>query len=742
MGYDFIDTDPRLVKTYKHALENGYDAEINNNEVLVKKICENCGEEFKINYFSREISFCSNNCALVYVNSNDKIKEKRTDSVNETYSKKGEETKLKQLKIYSGLKFKLKREPFLKEWENECTNNNVPFRLKTKYGYNSFKQLKGESEFFNHKVISVELDGFEDVYNGTVDEFHNFFSGGFEEKNGFNKPKYLSINQLQCGEIPLCPYDSCRLLALNLYAYVNNPFTSTSSFDFKLFKEHVTYAQRFMDDIVDLEIEKIDTIIEKIQNDPEPNDIKRTELELWYKIKDKAEQGRRTGLGITAEGDMLAALGYKYGTTDATDFSKNIHKTLAVTAYESSITMAKERGAFKAWDFETEINNPFIQRIWENLSDEYKEMFKLYGRRNISILTIAPTGTTSMMTQTTSGIEPVYLPAYMRRRKINPNDKSAKSSFIDEIGDHWEEYPIFHPKFKVWAEVNGHNVDELEQLNETDLNNLVKLSPYYGATANDVDWVEKVRMQGKIQLWVDHSISVTVNLPNSATEELVGNVYKTGWESGCKGITVYRDGSRSGVLVSKSESKKSNIFTENNAPKRTENLPCDVMRFTIKGEKWIGFLGLFDNRPYEIYSGLQEKVNIPSYIETGIIKKVKIKGEESRYDFIYYDKDGYHQEFRGLNRAFNREYWNVARMLSAILRHGMPLPNVMGLIDRLDFGESDITSWKNGIKRMLKKYIKDGTKPKGTICSECGSNNMIYKEGCITCLDCGNSKCE
>lgn len=553
---------------------------------------------------------------------------------------------------------------------------------------------------------------------------------------------WKTVSTNPCGEIPLCPYDSCRLLALNLYSYVNEPFTANANFNFTLFKEHVIYAERFMDDIVDLEIEKIDTIIAKIKSDPEPEEIKRTELELWTKIKEKAEQGRRTGLGITAEGDMLAALGFKYGTEEATNFSEEVHKVLAVTAYESSIIMAKERGSFKVWDFETEINNPFIQRIWENLSDEYKLMMKEYGRRNIALLTAAPTGSVSIMTQTTSGIEPVFLPAYMRRRKINPNDKSATATFVDEVGDSWEEYPVFHPKFKIWAEVNGYNVSELETLSEIELNKLVKLSPYFGATSNDVDWVQKVNMQGKIQKWIDHSISVTVNLPSDATEELVGKVYKAGWETGCKGITVYRDGSRSGVLVSKSETKKTDTFGENNSPKRPEFLQADVMRFTIKGEKWIGFLGLYDNRPYEIYTGLQEKVNIPNYIESGFIKKVKIKGEESRYDFIFVDKDGYNQEFRGLNRAFNREYWNVARMLSAILRHGMPLPHVTGLVDKLDFGESDITSWKNGIKRMIKKYIKDGTKIKGEECPECGSHHIIYKEGCKTCLDCNWSKCD
>lgn len=556
--------------------------------------------------------------------------------------------------------------------------------------------------------------------------------------------EWETVSTNPCGEIPLCKSDSCRLLALNLYSYVNNPFTPDANFDWDLFEEHVIYAQRFMDDIIDLEIEKIDSILEKLNNDPEPEKIKRNEIDLWIGVREKAEQGRRTGLGITSEGDMIAALGLKYGTTESTDFAESVHKKLAVTAYKSSIIMAKERGSFKVWDFDTEFNNPFIQRIWNELDDNFKELYKKYGRRNIAQLTIAPTGSVSIMTQTTSGIEPVFLPVYTRRRKINPNDKNTKTSFIDEVGDHWEEYNVFHPKFKIWAEINGYDTDELERMKSTDLQSIIEKSPYFGATSNDVNWVEKVNMQGKIQKWVDHSISVTVNLPNDATEELVSEVYETGWRSGCKGLTVYRDGSRSGVLISKSEgTKKSDIFQENDAPKRPKSLSCDVIRFTTKGEKWIGFLGLIDNRPYEIFTGLQEKVNIPTYIESGEIVKTKFKDDESRYDFVYIDKDGYQQEFRGLNRAFNREFWNVGRLISGILRHGMPLPNLLTLLDKLDFGDSEnITSWKNGVKRMIKKYIKDGTKTKGETCPECGSHNIVYKEGCKTCLDCSWSRCD
>lgn len=589
------------------------------------------------------------------------------------------------------------------------------------------------------KIKKINIKQNEDVYDLKVNNNHNFFAN-----------KLLVHN---CGEIPLNPYDSCRLVAMNLYSYVENPFTPNAKFNFELFKEHVMYAERFMDDIVDLEIEKIDQILQKIQNDPEPDEIKSVEINLWNKIKEKAYQGRRTGLGITSEGDMLAALGLQYGTKDATDFAENVHKILATNAYKSSIIMAEERGCFQVWNYENEKNNPFINRILKSLEEsnenEIIKKYKKTGRRNISLLTIAPTGTVSLMTQTTSGIEPVFLPVYKRRRKINPNDKNVTVARVDEVGDSWEEYNVYHPKFKVWAEIMGYDFSELEKMKTTDLNEIVKKSPYNGASSNDVDWVEKVKMQGRIQKWVDHSISVTINLPSDVTEDLVSKVYQTAWESGCKGCTVYRDGSRDGVLVSKDskDSKKSNIFIENDAPKRPTVLPCDVIRFTNKGEKWIGFLGLLDNRPYEIFTGLQDAVNIPQYIEKGEIVKIndvnaKIDGH-SRYDFRYIDKDGYVQEFRGLSRAFNREYWNTGRLISAILRHGMPLPNVLQIIDKLYFESDDISSWKSGVKRMIKKYIKDGTTIKGDACPVCGSK-MIFKEGCKSCSnpECTYSKCE
>lgn len=559
----------------------------------------------------------------------------------------------------------------------------------------------------------------------------------------YSKFGFKTVSTNPCGEIPLNPYDSCRLLAINLFSYVINPFTKDAKFDFDLLAEHTDYAQRFMDDIVELEVEKIDAILKKIKTDPETDDIKRIETDLWIKIKEKALQGRRTGLGITSEGDMLAALDLIYGTDESTKFSTKVHKHIAVNAYKSTIDMAKERGSFEVWNWELEMNNPFIQRIYNELSDEYKSLLKEHGRRNIALLTIAPTGSVSLMTQTTSGIEPVFLPVYKRRRKINPNDKDAKTSFVDEVGDHWEDYNVYHPKFKMWAEINGHDISELENMKDSEIDKLVEESPYYGATSNDVDWVSKVKMQGEIQKWIDHSISVTVNLPEIATEDIVASVYQMGWESGCKGITVYREGSRSGVLISKKE-KSSNIFVENDAPKRPKSLPCEVMRFTNKGEKWIGFLGLYENKPYEVFTGLQEAVNIPSNVTTAEI--IKVKGVEkdghSRYDLRWVDKDGYTQEFRGLSRAFNREYWNIGRMTSGLLRHGMPLLNVIALIDKLDFGDSDvISSWRNGVKRMIKKYIKDGTSISGETCPDCNSP-MIFKEGCKSCSHCSYSKCE
>jgi len=551
---------------------------------------------------------------------------------------------------------------------------------------------------------------------------------------------YRTVSTNPCGEIPLCPYDSCRLLAINLYSYVENPFTKKAKFNFDLFKEHIHYAQRIMDDIIDLELEKIDAILEKIYADPEDENIKYVEKSLWENIKRKANEGRRTGIGITAEGDMLAAMGLRYGSEDATDFSEEIHKTTALEAYRSSVYLAKDRGPFKIYDAEREKNNPMINRIKNADPGLYEKMTK-YGRRNIALLTIAPTGTTSLMTQTTSGIEPVFLPVYKRRRKVNPGDKDVRIDFTDENGDSWEEYIVFHHKFKTWMEANGY--DTKRDYSQEELNELVTKSPYYKATSNDVDWLAKVRMQGRIQKWVDHSISVTINLPSDVKEELVGELYMEAWKSGCKGVTVYRDGSRSGVLISNDEPKdkrKVGGFPV----KRPERLEADVVRFQNNKDKWIAFVGLIDGRPYEIFTGFsddEDGILLPRSISKGYIIKNWDDEENSRYDFQYINSRGYKTTIEGLSHKFNPVYWNYAKLISGTLRHGMPIHKVVELVTSLQLDNETINSWKAGVARALKKYIPDGTLAEGALCEECGSHEVIYQEGCLTCISCGSSKC-
>lgn len=551
---------------------------------------------------------------------------------------------------------------------------------------------------------------------------------------------YKTISTNPCGEIPLCPYDSCRLLAINLFSYVNNPFDENASFDFELFKEHIGVAQRIMDDIIDLELEKIDAILKKIESDPEEEEVKRVERNLWKNIQHKAKEGRRTGIGITAEGDMLAALGYKYGTEKANEFSEEIHKTIALAAYRASVETAKERGAFDIYDAQREVNNPFMMRIKEADKALYDDMVK-YGRRNIALLTIAPTGTTSLMTQTTSGIEPVFMPVYKRRRKVNPNDKDVRVDFVDEVGDSWEEYIVFHHRFKQWMKVNGYDTDK--NYSQEELNELIEKSPYFGATSNDVDWLSKVRMQGAVQKWVDHSISVTINLPNDVSEELVGKLYLEAWEAGCKGVTVYRDGSRSGVLISNEEKAEEETLTTF-PTKRPEVLNADVVRFQNNRERWIAVIGLIDNKPYEIFTGLiddEDGLVLPRWVEKGLVIKNSNKNGSSRYDFEYENKRGYKTRIEGLSHKFNPEYWNYAKLISGTLRHGMPIEKVVDLINSLQLDSESINTWKNGVARALKRYIADGTQAGKEKCLNCNSKNLIYQEGCLTCKDCGSSKC-
>ncbi len=558
---------------------------------------------------------------------------------------------------------------------------------------------------------------------------------------------YRTVSTNPCGEIPLCPYDSCRLLAINLYSYVVNPYTKEAYFDFDLFKKHVALAQRIMDDIIDLELEKIEKIIAKIDSDPESEEVKEAEKHLWEKIYKKSGQGRRTGVGITAEGDMLAAMGLRYGTEEATEFSEQVHKTIALEAYRSSVNMAKERGAFAIYDSEREKNNPFINRLKEADPELYEEM-KKYGRRNIACLTIAPTGTTSLMTQTTSGIEPVFMPVYKRRRKVNPNDPQTHVDFVDETGDAFEEYIVFHHKFVEWMTVNGY--DSTKRYTQEEIDKLVEKSPYYKATSNDVDWLMKVKMQGRIQKWVDHSISVTINLPNDVDEALVNRLYVEAWRSGCKGCTVYRDGSRSGVLLSTKKDKKD---------KKEELPPCkpptvvevrpkvleaEVVRFQNNKEKWVAFVGLLDGHPYEIFTGLQddeEGISLPKSVTTGrIIKNIDEEGNK-RYDFQFENKRGYKTTIEGLSEKFNKEYWNYAKLISGVLRWRMPIDRVIKLVDSLQLDSENINTWKNGVERALKKYVTDGTSAEGQKCPNCGNETLVYQEGCLICKTCGTSRC-
>ena len=558
---------------------------------------------------------------------------------------------------------------------------------------------------------------------------------------------FRTVSTNPCGEIPLCPYDSCRLLSVNLYSYVVNPFTPEAYFDFDLFKKHVALAQRIMDDIVDMEMEKIDKIIEKVKSDPQADVVKETELHLWQKIKRKSAMGRRTGVGITAEGDMLAAMNLRYGTQEATDFSVEVHKTLALAAYRSSVVMAKERGAFEVYDSEREKNNPFINRIREADPELYADMLK-YGRRNIACLTIAPTGTTSLMTQTTSGIEPVFMPVYKRRRKVNPTDTDVHVDFVDESGDSFEEFIVFHHKFLTWMKINGYDTEK--RYTQEELDQLVEKSPYYKATANDVDWLMKVRMQGAIQKWVDHSISVTINLPNNVDEQLVNRLYVEAWRSGCKGCTVYRDGSRSGVMIAveKKDKKKAEEKHICEPPTVTEvrpkELECDVVRFQNNKEKWVAFVGLLDGYPYEIFTGLQddeEGISLPKSVNKGkIIKKIDENGKK-RYDFQFENKRGYKTTVEGLSEKFNPEYWNYAKLISGVLRYRMPIANVIKLVGQLQMDSQSINTWKIGVERALKKYIVDGTEAKGQKCPVCGQETLVYQEGCLICKNCGSSRC-
>ncbi|MEZ4939225.1 MAG: hypothetical protein R3D58_00060 [Saprospiraceae bacterium] len=741
LGFSHVELDPRLVRTLQTAKDQGYETRFLNGKVFVKKICEYCKKSFWTEYHRREIAYCSFQCLNAKLNTSRAIRNKRTTAVNNAYREKATEIKSRQLEVFTGLRYSLNRPPKMKEWEAACKTAGLPYRVGTKHGFDTYETLKTEAGFFNHRVVAIEFDGYADVYNGTVDRHHNFFAGGWVSKTANGKEKRIYLNQKNCGEIPLCPYDSCRLLAINLLSYVEKPYTPEASFNVELFKKHGQLAQRVMDDIIDLELEKIESILHKLDNDPEPESVRSTERELWLKIQKKCRQGRRTGIGITAEGDMLAALGIRYGSPESLDFCENLHRTLALAVYRGSVELARERGAFPIYDAAREENNPMINRLREADPELYADMVK-YGRRNIALLTIAPTGTTSLMTQTTSGLEPVFRISYKRRRKVNPNDKNARITFTDEVGDSWEDYHVFHLPFKEWLKTNGHDPEQLQNLPEAELQNIMEQSPWYGATAEDVDWVNKVHLQGRVQKWVDHSISVTVNVPEEATEELIEKIYRTGWEAGCKGMTVYREGSRSGVLVSdkKGEPKKTD-FTETAAPKRPKVLDAVVVSFRNNDERWVAVVGLYQGRPYEIFTGrAEDSFSILTQVSEGKVLKVKENGK-NRYDFQYIDKGGYKVTIEGLSRTFDKEYWNYARLISGILRHGMPLPYVVDVVDHLNLETASLNSWKNGVVRTLRKFIPDGTEPSHNVCPSCKTNNLVYQEGCLHCKNCGHSEC-
>ncbi len=747
LNFSYIHQDPRVLRTYLAAKEQGYTAKVENNRVWVEKNCEKCGKAFWAEYHRREIAYCSFACVNKNLNENAAIQGKRIESLNTTYAEKAIVTKTKQLDVFTKLRYELGRIPLQKEWEIACKEQGVSYRLRTKYGFPSWNILKEKAQFHNHRVVSVAFDGYEDVYSGTVDEHHNYFAGGWKTATKGGKEKFLYLNQLNCGEIPLCPYDSCRLLAINLFSYVEKPFTKEATFNFDKFSQHVQYAQRIMDDIIDLELEKIDLILNKVSKDPEEQEIKMVERKLWQKIKKTCEEGRRTGVGITAEGDMLAAMGIQYGSDEGIAFSVKVHQTLALNAYRSSVTMAKERGGFPIYEATREVNNPFIQRIKTAEPALYADMLR-HGRRNIALLTIAPTGTTSLMAQTSSGIEPVFMVSYKRRRKVNPNDQDVNATFVDEVGDHWEEYHVFHHKFMDWLAANGHDVEVVKKLPEDQLQTIIEQSPYYKATANDIDWVQKVKMQGAIQKWVDHSISVTVNVPNETTVDMVRQIYEAAWEAGCKGCTIYRDGSRSGVLVASDDTgtkadDRSKVFAETFAPKRPQKLEASVVRFRNDNESWIAVVGILDDRPYEIFTGRAvDTFNLPDYVNKGYVIKGEDEHGERCYDFQFHDKAGYRVTIEGLSRSFKKEYWNYAKLISGVLRHGMPLHYVVEMVSSLNAEEQYINSWKNGVARALKKFIPDGTKAAKQTCQSCGDpDGLIYKEGCLMCKSCGHSEC-
>ena len=721
LGHEYNDKDTRLLRRYQEALTNGYNAKItDDNQLLVEKVCEECENTFWTNYDTREYALCSKSCTNVYLNKNTDVNERRKNSINETYKLKGREKTKNQIKIFSDLKFSLNREPNYNEWVNKCKENNIPFRLGTKYGFQSFDEIKENAEFHNHKVVSVELCGYEDVYNGTVDNYHNFFCGGFEEKTKSNKTKIIFVNNLQCGEVPLSPYDSCRLGSINLSNMVKDPYTKKAELDYELLSRVTRVSQRLMDDIVSLEEEKIKDIISKIESDPEDPELKRTELKLWNTVLDVLQKGRRTGVGVLGLGDMLAKLGIKYGTKEATTLIDKVFETIAVNSYRESVQLAKERGCFPIWNADKEAQNPFIIRVISNhfTTKEYND-YLTYGRRNIANLSIAPTGTLALLARTTSGIEPVFKIYYKRRRKINSNEEGVKIDFKDENGDCWQEYNVFHPEFLNWAKLSE---VKIEGISDEDLDKIVGYSPWGGSESHNIDYLEKVNMQGVIQKWIDHSISVTHNLPEKISIEEVNKIYLQAWKSGCKGCTIYREGSRQGVLIT----KKDDELKINNAPKRPKELKADYYVTSANGIKYAVIIGLWKdtNHPYEIFAFENPPMDKNTH---GRIVKVK----KGHYKFINGEF-----EIDNIQLAAERvEQRAHTIFLSMLLRHGAPVEHLVNVAKKVD---ENITSFSSACRRVLSRYVEvENTEEK---CPNCGGK-LIREEGCVHCDSCEYSKC-
>lgn len=716
LGFADADVDPRTQKRLVEAIKQGYETRVNRDKAFptleVKRTCEECKSIFWCEYDYREVAFCGASCSNRYVNRTTDVNGRRTTTINETYKKKSEETKKKILDAFSKVKFELGREPLQVEVIEECKKQGIPFRLKTKHGFKCWQEVKEAAALHNHRVISVEYVGEEDVFNGTVDDVHDFHIAVNEN---------LLINNKNCGEITLCPDDSCRLMLVNLTSFVRNPFTISSVFDWKLFSEIVEKAQRLMDDLIDLEIECVDKIIAKIHTDPEPDDVKRIELELWHRIKEKALKGRRTGLGITGLGDMLAMLGLRYGSDQSIAMTEDVYKQLAISTYTSSAKLAKERGAFPIFDWEREKEHVFIKQLLD-ADEELRELVSTHGRRNIACNTTAPAGTVSLMTQTSSGIEPVFLISYTRRSKVSASDKNAVVSFVDELGDRWQEFEVFHHGFKKWMQVTGKTSKDVGE------------SPYIGATSADIDWEAKIRLQAAAQKWVDHSISNTTNIPEETPIDVTKTIYMRGWELGCKGVTIYRAGSRSGVLV-----KKESVFKQHSAPKRPKELQCHIHHVNIKNEAWTILVGLLDSKPYEIFGGSSRFIEIPKRYEEGVLVKNERKAVNSTYDLKI---DGTDFVIKNVVEQFdNPNYAVMTRMISLAMRHGASIQYVVEQLQKGD-KDADMFSFSKVIARVLKSYIEDGTQTTMVKqCPQCNGTQFAYQENCPKCLSCGWSKC-